>query len=138
MTRKQLLWARILLGVYLLALLVLCFANFSSIPEVKKQLFGIPMDKVVHFCMFFPFPILAFIAFDKYSDRFPMSVFWIVVVFGAGVLLAVATELGQNFLTTYRSGDRNDFLADLISLALSSLVVLFYNLWRQRRVCPEK
>ena len=138
MTRSQKRLFQVIFYLYVAAVLFLCFAHFEQTPSIEWSLFGIPSDKVVHFCMFFPFPILAFIAFDKYSDRFPMSIFWIVVVFGAGVLLAVATELGQNFLTTYRSGDRNDFLADLISLALSSLVVLFYNLWRQRRVCPEK
>ena len=86
MTRKQLLWARILLGVYLLVLLVLCFANFSSIPEVKKQLFGIPMDKVVHFCMFFPFPILAFLSFDRYTETVSRTLLLVGATFLVGIL----------------------------------------------------
>ena len=51
--------AKIVMLLYVVAVAYLCFANFHKLPEVPKTFLGIPMDKIVHFCMFFPFPILA-------------------------------------------------------------------------------
>ena len=59
MTRKQLILARIVFAVYILAVLVLCFGKFESTEDVPMDLWGIPTDKVVHFLMFFPFPLQA-------------------------------------------------------------------------------
>ena len=137
MTERQLLWARILLAGYLVTVLVLCFANFSSVPEVQKEFLGIPTDKIVHFCMFFPFPCLAFMAFDKHTDSLRSSAFWAVGTFLAGCVIAAATEWGQARLTTWRSGDGTDFIADLAALAVSSLLVFFIDIRKQRRACTK-
>ena len=69
MTRRQLQWARILFGLYLVAVAVLCFARFPESEDVPKSLLGIPMDKIVHFLMFFPFPVLTYLAFDRYRGK---------------------------------------------------------------------
>ncbi len=132
MTRRQLTVARILLAVYLAALLWLCFGHFDAMPDVKRSIWGIPTDKIVHFLMFLPFPILAYFAFDRYKEKFWSSVLWTGVAFLAGVLLAAGTEVGQAFLTNYRSGDPNDFRADLIALGISSLLVFILDLRKQR------
>lgn len=132
MTRRQLTVARILLAVYLAALLWLCFGHFDAMPDVKRYIWGIPTDKIVHFLMFLPFPILAYFAFDRYKEKFWSSVLWTGVAFLAGVLLAAGTEVGQAFLTNYRSGDPDDFRADLIALGISSLLVFILDLRKQR------
>jgi len=137
MTRKQMIWARILLAGYLVAVAVLCFANFSSMPNVQKQWLGIPMDKIVHFCMFFPFPLLAFMSFDKHTESIRSSALWAGGTFLAGCLIAAATEWGQARLTTWRSGDRTDFLADFLALAAASLLVFVIDIRKQRRACTE-
>ena len=59
MNRKQLTYARIAFAAYIVAVLVLCFAKFPSTDDVPTELWGIPMDKIVHFLMFFPLPLLA-------------------------------------------------------------------------------
>lgn len=133
MTRRQLIWARILFVVYLVAVAVLCFGKFDSSNDLPKELWGIPADKIVHFLMFFPFPILAFLAFDGYSAKPWLSVLGTVATFAAGILLAVGTEVGQARLTTYRSGDVNDFKADLLALGISSLIVLLINFRKLRK-----
>ena len=133
MTRRQLTVARILLALYLAALLWLCFGHFDTMPDVKRYIWGIPTDKIVHFLMFFPFPILAFLAFDGYSAKPWLSVLGTVATFAAGILLAVGTEVGQARLTTYRSGDVNDFKADLLALGISSLIVLLINFRKLRK-----
>ena len=68
MTRSQKIAFQVLFFFYVAAVLFLCFAHFEQTPAIEWSLWGIPSDKVVHFCMFFPFPILAFLAFDRYTD----------------------------------------------------------------------
>ena len=124
--------ARILFFLYIAAVLVLCFGQFKDVPSVPWTLLGIPSDKLVHFCMFFPFPILAFLAFDKYTET-PRSTFLFSgITFLVGVALAFGTEWGQAHLTTYRSGDPLDWLADISALFLSTLIVIIWDLRKQK------
>ena len=124
---------RVLFFLYLAAVLVLCFGQFDSAPSVPMTILGIPSDKVVHFFMFFPFPILAFLAFDKYTET-PKSTFLFTgVTYAVGLLLAVGTEWGQAHLTTWRSGDPWDLLSDVLALVLSSLIVTFWDIRKQRK-----
>ena len=106
---------RILLILYLISILVLCFANLSSLPDVSNTLFGIDIDKVAHFLMFLPFPALFFLSFEGKA----------YVLIGVGILagLSVAgtTEWVQSFLT-YRSMDLADFIADTIGLLSGALI----------------
>ncbi len=125
--------ARILFFLYLAAVLVLCFGQFKDAPSIPWTLLGIPSDKIVHFCMFFPFPILAFLAFDKYTET-PRSTFLFSgITFLVGVALAFGTEWGQAHLTTYRSGDPLDWVADVSALFLSTLIVIIWDLLKQRK-----
>jgi len=125
--------ARILFFLYLAAVLVLCFGQFKDAPSVSWTLLGIPSDKIVHFCMFFPFPILAFLAFDKYTET-PRSTFLFSgITFLVGVALAFGTEWGQAHLTTYRSGDPLDWVADISALFISTLIVIIWDLLKQRK-----
>lgn len=125
--------ARILFFLYLAAVLVLCFGQFKDAPSIPWTLLGIPSDKLVHFCMFFPFPILAFLAFDKYTET-PRSTFLFSgITFLVGVALAFGTEWGQAHLTTYRSGDPLDWLADISALFISTLIVIIWDLLKQRK-----
>ena len=125
--------ARILFFLYLAAVLVLCFGRFKDVPSVPWTLLGIPSDKLVHFCMFFPFPILAFLAFDKYTET-PRSTFLFSgITFLVGVALAFGTEWGQAHLTTYRSGDPLDWVADISALFISTLIVIIWDLLKQRK-----
>ena len=124
--------ARILFFLYIAAVLVLCFGQFKDAPSVPWTLLGIPSDKLVHFCMFFPFPILAFLAFDKYTET-PRSTFLFSgFTFLVGVALAFGTEWGQAHLTTYRSGDPLDWVADVSALFISTLIVIIWDLRKQK------
>ncbi len=125
--------ARILFFLYLVVVLVLCFGQFKDAPSIPWTLLGIPSDKLVHFCMFFPFPILAFLAFDKYTET-PRSTFLFSgITFLVGVALAFGTEWGQAHLTTYRSGDPLDWVADISALFISTLIVIIWDLLKQRK-----
>ena len=133
MNRRHLIAARILFAIYLVALAFLCFGDFSDIPSVQRDFWGIAMDKIIHFLMFLPFPFLAYLAFNRYATKHPRVILWIFVAFFAGIVLAAGTEIGQALLTAWRTGDPADFQADLIGLAAGTLFVIVIHLWKYRK-----
>ena len=132
MTRRQLIRARILFAVYLAAVAFLCFGQFSNSQDVPTDLWGIPTDKVVHFLMFFPFPLLTCLAFGGYRGKPGQAVLKTVLAFLAGCAFAAGTEWVQTRLP-YRSGDPVDFQADALALLLSSVIVLLLVLAKHRK-----
>ena len=119
--------------VYLLAVLYLCFGKFENTPDLPWSFLGIPSDKLVHFCMFFPFPILAFLAFDRFTDTPKSTFLFSGITWVLGLVLAFATEWGQAHLTDYRSGDPWDLLADVLAITLSTILVIFWDLSKQKQ-----
>ena len=124
--------SRILFILYLAAVVVVCFGHFENLPDIEKKFLGIPMDKVIHFIMFLPFPILMGLSFHKTSTKSLNTIFFTLGTFVLGCILAGATEIGQSF-TTYRSCDITDFRADSIALAISTLAVFIVNILRNKR-----
>lgn len=124
---------QIAFGVYVVAVLMLCFGHFDNTPSLPTTFLGIPSDKVAHFCMFLPFPILAFLAFDKYTETPKSTLLFSSLTFVAGVLLALGTEWGQAHLTNYRSGEPWDLAADLLALLLGTLVIIYWDIRKQRK-----
>ena len=108
--------------LYILTVAYLCFGKLDSLPDVKRSYFGIDTDKIVHFLMFLPFPILSyFCAGRKFSSPW-QAVLFTIVIFFIGCMVAAGTEMGQS-LTNYRVSDPLDFKADALALALSSTVM---------------
>lgn len=124
---------RILFFLYLAGVLFLCFWNFESTPSVPASILGLPSDKIAHFCMFVPFPILAFLAFDKYTEKPSQSFLFVGITLLAGILLAFFTEWGQSSLTTWRNGDAWDFVADIIGITIASAAVLVWDISKQKK-----
>ena len=133
MTRKLNKLFRILFFVYLAGVLVLCFGNFGSIPSAPHTLLGLPTDKVVHFFMFLPYPFLAFLAFDRFTETLKTSLLFTLGTFVVGFQLALGTELGQAWLTDYRSGDSWDLAADMLAILTGCLIVLFLDVRKQKK-----
>lgn len=109
--------------LYLAAVAFLCFGHFSSDPSIPKDLFGIPIDKVVHFSMFLPFPVIGVYAFHTSRGRFWRFILFISLTYLLGMILAFGTEYLQG-LTAYRSSDPADFIADSLGLAAGTLIVI--------------
>jgi len=133
MTRSQKILFQVIFYLYVAAVLFLCFGHFEQTPSIEWSLLGIPSDKVVHFCMFFPFPILAFLAFDRYTETVRSTLLFSGITLLVGLLLAGGTEWGQAHLTDYRSGDPLDLLADGLALVLSTLLVIFLDIRKQKK-----
>ncbi len=128
MMKKRNILALFPLVIYLGAVAYLCFGHFSDLPEIGRDtLFGIPTDKIVHFLMFFPFPILCHAAFRPQKRNVLRTVLGVTLIFLIGCVLAAGTEIGQSF-TGYRSGDPMDFLADFTALAGASIITVLAEL----------
>ena len=112
---------RLLTLLYLAAVAVLCFAKFSSLSSVPGSFLGIPTDKIVHFLMFMPFPVLALLSFELKKPHLFKLVLIVVLLFITGCLLAWATEYVQGLLP-YRDMDPKDFRADSLGLFIGSVV----------------
>ena len=122
MTTPKTILARILFFLYLVAIAFLCFMHVDKLPDVQKFILGIPTDKVAHFLMFLPFPILAYLAYDHLTNKVWSAILFALATFVIGCMLAYGTEYVQGRLP-YRSMDIKDFKADALALAISSVFV---------------
>ncbi|MBR6863565.1 MAG: VanZ family protein [Bacteroidales bacterium] len=132
MTHRQLIIARILFVAYLVTVAFLCFGKFDSSQDVPKVLWGIPTDKIVHFLMFLPFPVLAYFAFNRFSEKVWSSILWMSAAFIAGCAFAAGTEWVQSYLA-YRTGDPADFKADFLAITAGTVIVLILYFLKHRK-----
>ena len=130
MNKKQVITARILLVIYLFIVAFLCFWHFKNVSTVSESILGIPMDKIVHFCMFLPFPLLSYASWGRGFKGPWQALGFVLAVFFIGSAVAGGTELVQSLLP-YRKADPADFMADALALCISSLAVF---IWDMKRV----
>lgn len=116
---------RILFVVYILAVSYLCFGHFEPNDDIPRNLFGIPADKVAHFLMFLPFIPLTYLSFYAFKGKMSSLVLFCAMMFGIGGILAGGIEIVQG-MTTYRSKDIFDFVADGLGLCTGVLVTILY------------
>ena len=122
----------IVMCLYIGAVGYFCFANFHKLPDVPKTLLGIPVDKIVHFCMFFPFPVLAYLAYDKLTDT-PLKALAALISIGAvGCIFAGITEIIQGSLP-YRSQDIKDFGADCLAVGVASILTFIIDISKMHK-----
>lgn len=92
--------------------------------EIPKLLFGIEIDKVVHFILFFPYPFLIWFAFKiPLTKKFNHWIFPVIAI--SGLLLAVFTECVQSF-NPNRNYDTNDILANVIAIIAGTLLLTVF------------
>ena len=112
--------------IYLAAVGVLCFIRPSSLPEMEiKTFLGLPIDKVLHFLMFLPYPVLSGLAFINREQKLSavISIMLILAITGTGV--AYGTEMIQA-QTGYRSYEIADFHADMTGIAAGIILAASY------------
>ena len=135
--RTRALVFRLLMILYVAAVAWLCFANFHRLPDVPRTFFGIPTDKVVHFCMFFPFPILAFFAYDKITETPLQALAALLCICAFGGIFAGLTEIIQGSLP-YRRQDIKDFGADCLAIGIASILTFIIDISKMRQEkCSE-
>ena len=133
--RKRYIWL-VILFIYICSVAYICFMKPDEMPTIDPFLWGIPIDKLAHFAMFFPYPFLAYAAFQPHDKRryIHFIVLLIVVIVGAG--LAVGTEQIQGMLE-YRSYDIADYMADMIGMGSSAFIIALYVLFRKLDITNE-
>ncbi|MBO5815184.1 MAG: VanZ family protein [Bacteroidales bacterium] len=122
--RKRYIWA-VILCCYFAAVIFLCLARPQHIPAVQTMIWGIPTDKIAHFLMFLPYPVIAYIAFRPSGERKWAHLLVLTAVFAVGIGMAIGTERLQG-LADYRSYEIEDFYADVFGMECSSLITALY------------
>ncbi len=108
--------------LYIIGLCFCCFWNFRSSIDLSTELWGIPKDKIAHFCMFFPFPIIFYLAFPKLRNTPRRYLKFSILALATGVATGLAIEIIQGW-SGYRSCDMTDLLADFCGLAAAVLIL---------------
>lgn len=113
--------------IYLAAVAVACFTKPSNLPDMGAgTLMGIPMDKVLHFILFLPFPVLASMSMTDPKRKPAVNIAVLAVIAAVGIGVAYVTEALQAELG-YRSYDLKDLYADslgIITGALATAVII--------------
>jgi VanZ family protein len=100
--------------------IILLLALRSGTPSLESTILG--WDKLQHAAAF---GVLAFLGGRALEHWLPLLKAWLYA-FLLAILLGGLVEIAQAFLTTERSGDWFDFLADLFGAALLSGMALFF------------
>lgn len=117
--------------IYIGAILYLCLTKPDNLPQTEFLIFSLPADKVAHFTMFLPFPILMYLMFFDRSRSRWQDMLILVAAIALGIGAAFGTEYLQA-LTQYRSSDINDTFADMKGLSTGAMIVLTHILLRKR------
>ena len=123
--------SRYLLILYIIAVAILCFGRFSGGIDMSSEWFGIPKDKIAHFSMFLPYPVLMYLAFYRPGSISGLILFLVAVILVGGIL-AGGTELVQGMLQ-YRSADITDFRADCLGILTGSVITVAAGVLRHRK-----
>lgn len=123
--------SRILMLLYLVAIAFLCFVSGDSLPSIRSSFLGLPTDKVAHFIMFLPFPILAFLSTNWKITKVWKNALLVFLILLLGCSIAALTEYIQGFTMT-RTADVKDFYADILSLGISSVFVFLVTLFKKK------
>lgn len=126
--------AFVLLCIYTFAVGVLCLMEPEDIPSVSFDILGIPADKLVHFTMFFPFPVLAYFTLDTGKAGVVRKLGITAAIFAVGCIMAITTEFLQK-LSGYRSFDMNDFYADVAGMGICCVFLVIGILHKHKRKC---
>lgn len=108
--------------IYIAAVLFLCLMKPENMPQTELFIFGLPADKVAHFLMFMPFPILAYTMLWKGDRKIWADICILAGSVAVGIGMAFLTEQLQA-MTQYRTSDINDVYADMTGLGFGSLIV---------------
>lgn len=109
----------------LIILYLCCFIPVNDIPEVSFDFF-IPMDKIVHFCMYLGLSGATAINYIHGEKGQVNMITMIVTAFLLPILYGGFIEILQHYFFAPRSGDWFDFLADLLGSLVALPIALVY------------
>ncbi|MDP3436030.1 MAG: hypothetical protein Q8S04_02180 [Bacteroidales bacterium] len=112
-------------SLFLIYVAIVIFASLYSFKNTSVDLsffiLGVRVDRLVHFIMFLPFPLFAWLAFGstikRYTGRFSMSALAI-----SGLLISTITETLQT-LNPNRDFDYIDLIANYSAIVVGTIMV---------------
>ena len=128
MTGKSRTGGKVFLALYFVVVLYLCLGSFHGPDGLWKEVWSIPSDKIFHFLMFLPFPVLVCWAFydGLHFRRCLLLILLTGAVFGSGI------EFMQGVLTEGRSAEWGDFLADTLGILVSCCLLILHHHYSKR------
>lgn len=118
--------------IYIASVLYLCLMKPDDMPQFELSFFGIPMDKIAHFLMFLPFPVLSYLLFYEGQRKITHEVLILTAILSLGVGLAFGTEQLQA-MTQYRSSDIMDVYSDMTGLATGCIAAIILIIIKRHR-----
>ncbi len=117
--------------ISLLAAVLITIVSLIPIPEVPVQ--DVPFyDKWAHFVMYGGLSLIIWVEYLRQHNRIDKKKTAIGAV-GAPIAMSGLLELGQAYLTTCRSGDWMDFLANTAGVILASVAVVLFVVARKSK-----
>ncbi len=134
MSRSLIRYLAVPILISLIILYLCCFIPANDIPEVSFDFF-IPLDKIVHFCMYLGLSGATAINYIHGEKGFINTRRLLVGAFLLPILYGGSIELLQHYFFPPRSGDWFDLLADLLgSLAALPIVFQYRNYLRKKYI----
>lgn len=118
----------ILFLLYLAAVAWLCFGSFKPSPKIPRSFMGYPIDKVIHFLMFLPFPVLGALAFDFRSWWRALSISTLM-----GNIIAFSFEHLQGRITKIRVTDPSDLNANFLGITVGIVIAVIIGLLARKK-----
>ena len=118
----------VLFCLYMAGVAWLYFSSGEVSFELPKSLFGIPFDKVVHYSMFLPFPILFTLALDFRSWWRTLSISSLLAV-----AIAFLFETLQSRITETRVTDPADLNANVLGITTGLAIMVIAGLIARKR-----
>ena len=106
----------------------LCFGNIKPDPDLPRSIFGIPADKVAHFLMFLPAPLLGTLAFDFRS--WWRTLCWVTL---SANVIATIFERFQTRINPERFTDPADLNANLLGITTGLLLMVIIGLAAKKK-----
>ena len=111
--------------LYMAAVVYLCFARPENMPQLPMTWFGLPADKIGHFLMFAPFPLLGYKVLETDNISATKKFMLLAVVGTLGLGIAISTEQLQAMLA-YRSAGIMDIAADAAGIVIGGIVCILH------------
>ena len=124
--------SRGLMLLYAMTVCLLCFTHFDGSINMNEEWFGIGKDKIAHFLMFLPFPVISYLSLPHVGDTPLKFLRFCILDFIAGVMLGAAIELLQG-VEGFRSADVKDLFADCCGLAAAIFCLQFFEAFIKKR-----
>jgi len=113
--------------VWAIIMLVLMFIPSEDLPETNQYALFYGFDKVVHMGIFFVLTVLLYWESGLKSSWKAKKIITILKVMVSTIAFAILTEVGQQYLTTSRSGDKWDLFADIVGICMGTFsYILLY------------